>query len=349
MKMRQRFRWIAVGLIAMLTLGVFPFSGELAAGEKITFMTGWILYGRDMAWFTAMDKGYFRQEGVNVSIIRGYGGGGTAKSLVGKGVEIAGLDPGNLLRLRAKGSAFKAVSTWYDLAPYAILTLDGSPIKSLKDLEGRSLGTPSYDSTWSVFPAVAKMNNFDLKKIKQVEVAPAVRDAGLLAGNYDASTNFVTSFPLVFKAAAKQGKKVRFFILAKHGLDIYGNSIVTSEKFIRERTAELRGFLKAALRGAAYAIEHPDEAADILLKYVPAGDREANRQTWDLTVDLWLTSDAKRMGLGHMVKEKWARTRDILTGTLKIPVVVPTEDLYTNEFLPKVFPKRGPRVFPAVF
>ena len=349
MKSKMRLHHRVMGLLVGLSLAVLPFAASLEAREKVAFTPGWIFYGIDLAWFTAQDKGYYAQEGLVVTISRGYGGGRTAKDLVGGKVDIGGTDPGNLLRFRAKGAALKAVSMWFDRAPYAILTLEGSPIKSLKDLEGRSIGTPSWDSTWSIFPAVARINGIDLKKINQIEVSPAVREVGLLTGNYDASTNFVTNLPVVLKAAAKQGKKIRSFILAKHGLDIYANSIVTTEKFIRGRPDVLRGFLKATLRGAAYAMEHPDEATAILLKYAPTADRKANRQTWDLTVDLWLTPDAKRLGLGHMTEKKWTRTRDILTKNLKIPVVIPTKDLYTNDFLPKIFPKRGPRVFPPIF
>lgn len=347
---KRTLRWAAAwGLVSALALGGCLIPKGVFAAEKVTFTSGWIFYGRDMAWFTAKDKGYFAEEGVDINLVRGFGGGDAAKRLIGGTLDIAALDTSNLITLRAKGETFKSIGMWFDRPPFAIVTLGNSPIKSLKDLEGRSIGTPSADSSWMTFPVVAKMNGIDLGKIKHIEVSPAVRDSGLLAGNYDASTNYVTSLPLVFRAAAKQGKKIRYFLFAKHGLDIYAQGLVTSEKNLRERPNTIRGFLKAAMRGAAYAMEHPEEATDILLKNVPAADRETNRQTWDLTIDLWLTPDAERLGIGWMTEEKWARTRDIMTKAMNLSAQLPTKDLYTNEFLPKIFPKRGPRVFPTIF
>jgi NitT/TauT family transport system substrate-binding protein len=238
---------------------------------------------------------------------------------------------------------------WFDLAPFSIVTIEGSGINSLKDLEGRTIGTPSADSSWAQFPAVAELNGLDLKKIKQIEVSPAVRDAGLLAGSYDASTNYIASFPIIYRMAEKQGKKLKVFPFIQHGLDTYAQGFVVNETRLKDNPESVRRFLRAALRGGAYAMENPEEGMDALLKHVPAAGRQESREAWDLMVDLWLTPNAEKNGLGHMTEEKWNRTRDILTKTFKLPVVMPVKDLYTNDYLEKIVPKqRGPRVFPKV-
>lgn len=343
----KRF-WTSLCIILMgaALLGPPP---EALAAEKFRFTAGWIFYGRDLAWFTALEKGYYREEGLDVQLIRGSGGGDAAKALATDALEMVALDTSTFLISRSKGSDFRTVGMWFHLAPFSIVTVEGSGINSLKDVEGRTIGTPSADSSWAMFPAVAELNGIDTKKVKQIEVAPAVRDAGLLSGQYDASTNYIASFPLIYQAAAKQGKKLKVFPFINHGLDIYAQGFVVREARLKGNPESVRKFLRAVLRGGAYAMEKPEEGMDALLKHVPTADRKTSREAWDLMVDLWLTPEAGKMGLGYMNEEKWTRTRDILTKGHKLPAVMPVKELYTNQYLEKIVPKqRGPRVFPKV-
>jgi NitT/TauT family transport system substrate-binding protein len=157
--------------------------------------------------------------------------------------------------------------------------------------------------------------------------------------------------PLIF-AAEKTGKKIVHFPLSKFGLDIYGLGTVATEKMMKEKPKVIRGFIRASMRGASYAIAHPDEAMGYLLKVSPDLGRKVHRAVWDIMADHLLVPEVKKNGLGFMSAGKWKATRDALLKTRAISVDLPVNEIYTNEFLPKppIFPgKRGPRVFPSIF
>jgi hypothetical protein len=78
------------------------------------------------------------------------------------------------------------------------------------------------------------------------------------------------------------------------------------------------------------------------MKHFPEQDRRIVTGAWKITIDLLFDEDAKKNGIGYVGKEKMTYTRDLLTQYQEVGTVVPVEDLYTNDFLPKLFPKRQP-------
>lgn len=332
---------------AMLTLLV----GAVSAAEKFEFNLGWVPFGRDVAWYTALERGYYSDEGLDVRIVRGYGGRDTALKIAAGQGDIGTVDTASIVVGRDKGLGLRMVLMQHDKAPYVIWTTKGSGVNKIQDLEGRTLGTPQGDATWSNFPALAEINKFDIKKIKVVNIEPASRAPMLMAGRFDASTGFVLEYPLLAFLGKKSNRQPKFLLLANCcGLDIYGVGLAATDKMLAQKPEAMRRFLKASIRGLAYAISHPDESVQYLFKHAPMIKKPPNRMVWDITLDLWLVPDQIRMGLGRMSRKKWVRTRNILVKANNIQKGIPVENLYSNDYLPKVLPpKRGSRKIPRLF
>ena len=96
----------------------------------------------------------------------------------------------------------------------------------------------------------------------------------------------------------------------------------------------------ATMRAVAWSVENPEEAVALFVKKNPAVSLDLARGQWRIVVDLLLTPVAKEQGIGSMAEEKMRRTRDTLVKYQKLEGDIPLRDLYTNEFLPKLFPKR---------
>lgn len=336
-----------LGFLAAAVFTGLP-TRSMAAEYKVNI--GFIPYGFFAPWYVAADRGFFQREGVQVEVVRGFGGADTLKKVLAGAADLGGIDPGSQIHALKEGGRSKMVMSWADLAPYGIYTLKGSPVRTLKDLQGKTIGSNRGDATWSVLPAAAELNGFSFESLKLVNVTPDVRSQGLLSGGYVASTGFVTEFPVLTSLAKKQGKDVRFFLLAKHGVDVYGLGYVTSDKVLADKPELTKKVLAGALKAVAFSIENPKGAIDSLLKFLPTGNRELNLAVWDVTMDLLVTDEQRRNGLGHMSETKWKATRDILAKYLKAAGPVETSDLYTNAYLTKVMPpKRGPRTFPRAF
>lgn len=348
--MSRAMRFLCV--LFLVALSPAMLGGFSPAAERVVLNLGFVPHGRDLGWYDALERGFYKAEGLDVIIVRGYGGGATAKEVAaGDKADFGGsVDTASVVLGQMKGLRLKIVLMNHDIVPFTLRTLEGSGINTLKDLEGRSIGTPAGDATWMMFPTLAKINGLDLSKLKVINIAPDQKFAMLASGKVDATTGFITTAPIVSRMTAKYGKKLKDILLANYGLDIYGAGLATKSQTLVNRGEMVRKFLRATVKGVADAIEHPDWAMDALIKHSPALQRTPNREVWDIAVDLWLTPAQKRLGIGWMTEEKWKRTRDIIAKANDIKQEIPLSDLYTNDYLPKILPpKRAPRAIAKLF
>jgi len=338
---RVAFRIYMISVLAFL----FVLPAQNSHGvDEVGFVLPWVPFGRDAGWYPAVEKGFYAAEGLKVRIDRGYGGADNIKKVAAGSYDIGGVDTGSLLLARDQGIKMKIVGMYHDKAPFVLRWMEGSGIKSLKDLEGKTVGAPAGDSNLKVLPALMSLNGLDFKKIKVINVDPTAREGMLVAGKLDAITGFHIQQPTIDAMAGKQGKKVKMTLFADNGIDVYGLGMNVTESYMQEKGEILKKFLRASVKSMAYSVEHPDEAVKLWLKHYPQADPKINRQVWDLTIDGMLTDEQMRLGIWRMDRGKWERTRDILSKGYGLKKKIPVEDLYTNEFLPTVKPpKRGSR------
>jgi ABC-type nitrate/sulfonate/bicarbonate transport system substrate-binding protein len=121
--------------------------------------------------------------------------------------------------------------------------------------------------------------------------------------------------------------------------DLYSVALIATDQRIREKEGEVRRLVEASMKGVAWAVENPKEAVGHLIKSQTALSPESELEVWRIVVNHMLTPYQRTHGLGQISREKAERTRDIILETQKITKQIPAEELYTNQFLPKLFPK----------
>jgi len=157
-----------------------------------------------------------------------------------------------------------------------------------------------------------------------------------------AISTYVTTVPSFQIQAKRMGDDTSVLYYADYGVDTYGVGLLTSERMIREKPEMVRRFVEASMRGYAWAFENPEEAIRLFLKAQPEASPERVRSEIRITADLMLTPFAAKEGIGHYDEQKVVRTRDFSLKPRNIdPSTIPAKDIYTNEFLPRLFPKRG--------
>src|SRR5882724_168265 len=150
MKMLTRLAALAAGL--MLTLA------PAAAQEKVKFTLDWKLQGIHAWYYWAAEKGYFKAEGLEVTIDQGEGSAATVTRIM-SGAYDAGFGDMNAIIQNAAtrpGETPLMVYMIYNKAPFALLTKTDSSIKNLKNLEGSKLGTPAGGASFKLLPLLAK-------------------------------------------------------------------------------------------------------------------------------------------------------------------------------------------------
>ncbi|MFQ5914975.1 MAG: ABC transporter substrate-binding protein, partial [Nitrospinota bacterium] len=180
-----------------------------------------------------------------------------------------------------------------------------------------------------------------IKNWKHVVMAPTAKNPSLLAGKVDTICTFTNIGPILRKGAKKQGAKIHAITFTDWGLDLAGTGVIAPEKTVRGKKDLVQRFVQGTFKGLAWAVENPDDAVGIFLRLHPAKGRKITRAEWDVWARHLVTDAAKKNGIGYMDPKKMARTVNIAVDYMKLPPVK-TEDLFTNEFLPKLFPVYKP-------
>lgn len=313
---------------AVLVLGLVQ---GAAAGELI-FNLDWVIFGRHTPWHVALEKGYYKDAGLDIKIVRGYGSADAVNKITSGQATFALGDTGSLVIARSKGAQVKLVAMIYGRSPFAIFSLPEARIAMPKDLEGKTVAAPAGDAPRNMFPLFAKLTGIDATKVRWLTVDGAQKDPMLFAKKVDAITEFTAQTPVLMKRAREQNMGLSIMKWADHGFALYSNGLLVSEETIRSKPQMVRGFVQAGLKGLRYTFENPDEALTIMLKHHPTLDREVARAEIDIIRDLVMSEDAKMHGIGWINEKTMQASIDLVGEAFKVEKP-PVSSMYTNEFL----------------
>ncbi|MFQ5913876.1 MAG: ABC transporter substrate-binding protein [Nitrospinota bacterium] len=332
--------WRMESIAVAFALALLWFGAAPAAAEKVTFALDWVPYGKHAGWYAALEKGYFKEEGLTVNIIRGHGSGDTVKVVASKGAEFGFADASSLIIARGNtGVQVKEVAMGHHKSLFCIYVLKKTGVRGPKDLSGKTIGSAVGNAARVTFPALAKATGLNPDTVKWIDMPPPSQAPSLFGERVDAIVTYATIGPTYFEAARKSGKPVLEYLFSDYGVDLYSNGIITRDDRIKGNPEQVRRFVRASMRGLAFAVEHPDEAVKIFLKSYPTFAPRVARQHLDIMNRHLLTPTTKKTGIGFMTKEKMKLTRDVVAKYFKLKRLPKLEEIYTNEFVPKIFPK----------
>jgi NitT/TauT family transport system substrate-binding protein len=306
-----------------------------AQPQKITFSLEWLISGRHVGCFVAKDKGFYRDEGLDVTIQRGYGSNDTVTRVATGSADFGVASVATVIQAIADHNApVELVSSFFNNGPEAILALKSSGIKTPQELSGKRIGGGSTSSSLQLLPALAKrssMKDYHVVKMSGDQIYPA-----LLTKKVDAITGFTDNVTIVGPTAKKQGDSVVVMPFSDYGIDNYGSGIITNVKRIKTKDSVIKHFLAATLKGIAWSTQHPKEAVAILKKYVPTTDEDLELRTWKIDGKLIVTKETREHGLGYMDRGRMESTYGLVKTYLGLKHSVPIDKVFTPAFLPVV-------------
>lgn len=306
-------------------------SGELT---KVTYLTSFGNFGRDSYGWVALEKGFFKDAGFDVTIELGAGTGGNIQKIVSGAAQYAPIDlTGGLLQVGSGVKDFTAVAAIQQRTMAAIATTTDKGIKSPKDLEGKTIADAPGSVVQSLFPTYAKLANVDASKVTfQGGEAPAL--IGMLgSGRVDGIGQFVVGRPTI----AAVTKKTPFFLpYSDYLTDLYGNVLVTSTKLAQEKPEQVRAFAGALLKGLEYALANPKEAGDILKKHDKTGQINAAAAAQELELmAAFVRSAGTGEKIGTIDTQRVARSIAILQGAGQLKNPVTPDQIISADLTPK--------------
>lgn len=308
------------------------------APTKVKFILNWKFYGPQAWFFLAQDKGYFKAEGVEVEFDQGDGSPG-APIKVASGAYDAGFgDLPTVIQLAATRPAEAPIGVYmmYSNPPYVIATKKSSGIVKPKDLEGKTVGGPANDGSLRLWPAFSKLAGIDAGKVKVENMAANLREQMLQRGQIDAAFGFLQTIWFSAKAIGMDpAKDLHFIRYADHGLPLYSNSIVVSQKLAREKPEAVRGIVRAVNRGFHEVRANPEAAMDHVMKREPLLKRDVEKERLLQTIDYEvLSSEMKLIGIGDVDEERLRKGIALLVDSLKLPRAPATSEVFSRAYLP---------------
>jgi NitT/TauT family transport system substrate-binding protein len=316
----------------LATLAAVPLPA--AAQEKFTFALNWFAVGDHAAYWVALDKGYYKERGLDVTMENSKGSGDSIAKVASGRADVGLADAAVVIAAISRGADVKDVGMVFDKTPLNIWSRKDAPITEPKQLEGKTLAAPPGDSQRQMFPAFAKLTGIDQSKVTWVNVEPAAKIAALAEKRVDAVADYTTGLPFYEKAMGK-GNAVAM-PWAKFGFDMYSMSIMASDKTMKERPKVLRAFLEASYMGWRDVMKDPKGALEIFKKRVPEIDLSIIEPNMMQGIELMRTERYAKHGIGWIEEPKMCHSVDLVNTYMGIAKKVDCKQVFTDEFLTKV-------------
>jgi len=322
--MVQRF------LILLLSVWLLAACGERPSDNlAMTFMAGFRPQANlpFVGVYVAQEKGFFAAEGLDVTIEHSTGGGQHLQLLTAGEVQVTTQDAAVLLERRADpGLPLVSLALIGQHGQQAFAALADSGLQSPQDWEGHTVGykgTPPPDLFAMLRAAGA---NPDAVELVNVGFDPRV----LTEGQVDVYPVFKSNEPYLLRS---WGYDLTLWDAAAYGVPTLGLAYVTSESVLQENPEMLTRFLRAAMKGIAYAEAHRDEAVDIVRQYTgPETDGDHMRFMLDTELADAHSAVTDEFGLGWQTAVQWQALADMLA-EYEVVTAVSVEDAFTNDIL----------------
>ncbi len=309
--------------------------------EAVTFIAGFKAQANlpFVGVYVAQKRGYFREQGLDVTIQHSAGSGEHIRLLGTGAVQFSTGSAGDVMkRVADAGVPLVSVAVIGQRGEQAFAVRADSTIRTPKDWEGRLVG---YKGTVSAdYLALLKIAGVDRSKVREVAVGfdPRV----LVLGQVDVYPVFTSNEPDTLN---RLGVPVRLFEPWRFGIPSLGLTYITTRDMVAGRPDTVRRFLAASLKGIADAVADRDAAVEIVMGYAPGEDRAHQRYMLDAEIEAALTDLTRAQGIGATQRGDWARLQDVLAENGGLSKQIDVDQVFTDRFTKELY-KDGRLVWP---
>ena len=325
-------------LTAFAFSSVLLVSAASAQETTIKFTLGWKTQGSDAAFFYAKDKGYFKEEGLNVVIDQGEGSGATVTRIM-SGAWDAGFGDVNAIiqnsSTRPQDAPVMVYMMW-NQPPFSIVTKNSSGIKSIKDFEGRTLGGAQGTPTTRLLPVFIQKNGLAADKIKVSNMAPNLQEPMLIKGDIDAALVFnITSYFNLVLNRQDPDKDFKWFSFGEFGLDLYSNGVMVSQKLLKENPKAVAGLVRAINKANIATAKDQNAAMKSVIAFDNLVDVPVEKRRMQFAFEkLMVSPEMKEIGVGDIEDDRMARAIGMVVEGYGLGRAPTPKEIFSRDFLP---------------
>ncbi|MDQ1185611.1 ABC transporter substrate-binding protein [Agrobacterium larrymoorei] len=308
------------------------------ADTPIKFTLDWKFEGPSAGFLLALDKGYFKAEGLDVTIDSGNGSVEAIPRVATGAYQMGFGDINSVMKFLDEDPSqkVKAVYMVYERPTFAVVGRKSLGVtEDPKSLEGKKLGAPPPDGAFAQWKAFKEVAKIDDSKITIQSIGFPVREPMLAKGDVDAVFGFAFSVILNLKAQGISDDDIATILMAEHGLNLYGNSVLVNTDFAKENPQAVKGFLKALAKGFADAVKNPEEGVAAVLKRNETLNPDIELQRLNMANSMNIkTPYVIENGMGGVDPARLAASMETLKISIGLKGNVKVEQVFDASYLP---------------
>lgn len=308
-------------------------SAGAAALRPLKVRMDWRYQGYHAPFFVALDRGYYKAAGLDVELLAGQGSGIGVKTVASGAEELGFIDAGVAALSISKGAPLKVVTGIVQQNPAVLISWNERPVKSPKDMEGKTIAWIPGVATNFIVTALWRANGVDEAKVKKVSTTREAADTLFLERKVDIGTGFVNATWAVYLSKG-HGKDMQILKAADWGVPLLSLAIVANTKLLTAEPEVARAFVAATMKGLRDVIENPEMGWKTVVKHKPEVEPNFARIGLENTLPLLATPNTKGKPLGWMSEKDWEATLDFLAKYMGLTPKPSLDQVYTNAFLP---------------
>jgi NitT/TauT family transport system substrate-binding protein len=303
----------------------------------IRFTLDWAFQGPQAAFLLAVDRGYFREAGLNVTMDRGFGSGDVPVKISSGAYDVGVADINPTIRMRLERPEVDLFSPFlvYDATALAVMTLRRENIRTPKDLEGKLIASPESDAGRQLFPAFARAAGIDASTIRWQSVTPPLREPMLAQGRANAITGFITSGIFSLRGLGIADQDIVTMRYSDVGANFYATSLITSRRFAQANPRAVTALISGLIRAQYESLADPAAAIASLRRREPLTNVELETARLRMSLEeLTFTPHVRQNGFGRADMARLQDSVDAVRAAFGISRPMAASDIYDASFLP---------------
>jgi NitT/TauT family transport system substrate-binding protein len=310
--------------------------GGSTAAKPLTpvkVLLDWQVEGYQAPFFLAVKDGYYRDAGLDVTLVPGKGSGATAQQVGHGNYPIGFADAGTTATAITKGVPDTVVACYFQKSPVAVIFKPTANITKPSDLIGKTVGTSAGSASDNLFNALAAANHFKRSQVKMENMEANAKIAALQSGKVDAILNYdIDTVPVL----AAKGIQTKYLLFSDWGVPALSTAVIVNDGYLKAHPDVVRAFIAATSKAWEAARKDPQAAIDA--ESAIAGQMHQKMPAnaigeLKLAFDLLHTKNSQGHPLGWMAPADWKATLNVLQKYLGVKNVKSPDAYYTNRYI----------------